>query len=206
MRFLGPLGSSGYVVYFFASSTTPSGKVLGLRSSIVNGPADSPWDPRWQSQLTLWSVRFGDSSTAVSRDRSVSVPAVLAAPSSSCTGNVCGHCERGTLAVLVLRVAAYRRGTRAWPYAVYCPHLLCLFGGIHSHRRFVLGLAARHAYNVQYIVFVWHFNRRRFASESTPKPRAVGGCRSRVGSGLRCMDFHRLLFAPAALLSTAAVW
>lgn len=166
-----------YVVYFFGQLHHTVRQSFGIAQQYRQRAGGLPWDPRWQSQLTLWSVPiWGLLHRCVQRPVEFLFQPFWLPPVPRALETCAAIASAGLwLYWFYTRVAAYRRGELALGHTLYMlSHLYVYLGGYILIDDLCSGwLLVNVWHNVQYIVFVWHFNRRRFASGIDPQSRVL---------------------------------
>ena len=171
-------GATGlYVLYFFGQFWHTVRQSWGIAQQYRHRAGGLPWDPERLSEVTLWSVplwgflhRCAQQPEEFLYQRislpSVPVPVVQAAGLLSAAL---------WLYWLYTRAVALRRGQLPLGHTLYMiSHLLIYLGGYVLIEDIGSGwLLVNVWHNVQYLAFVWMYNRRRFASGVVADSRAL---------------------------------
>ena len=181
-----------YALYFVAQWHHTVRQSWGIAQRYRQRAGGLPWDGVGLSEVTLWSVPvWGLLHRCVQRPEEFlfqplwlpPVPGVLVtlAGGASCALWLYWACTR---------VAAYRRGQLALGHTLYmASHLLVYLAGYVLIDELCSGwLLVNVWHNVQYIVFVWLYNRRRFAAGIDPQTRALSWL-SQPGYGRAALYF-----------------
>jgi len=166
-----------YVLYFFGQFFHTVRQSWGLAQQYRQRAGGLPWDSPGLSEVTMWSVPVWGllNRCAQQPNEFLFLPFWLPhVPSVSVP--IAGFLS----CVLWLywtytRVVAYRRGQLALGHTLYMiSHLLIYLGGYILIAHLCSGwLLVNVWHNVQYIAFVWMYNRRRFASGIAPGARSL---------------------------------
>jgi len=157
-----------YVLYFFGQFFHTVRQSWGLLQQYRQRAGGLPWDSAWLSEATLWSVPlWGFLNRCAQQPEEFLfqplwlplVPDWLVVVFGVLSGVLCLH-------FFVTRVKAYRRGQLALGHTLYMlSHLLIYLGGYVLIEDIGSGwLLVNVWHNVQYLAFVWLYNRRRFAT------------------------------------------
>lgn len=166
-----------YALYFLGQLHHTVRQSWGLAQQYRHRAGGLPWDPVRLSEVTMWSVPVWGllHRCAQQPDEFLFQPfwlpqvprlSVVIAGALSCAL---------WLYWAYTRVMAYRRGQLALGHTLYMlSHLLIFLAGYILIEELCSGwLLVNVWHNVQYIVFVWQYNRRRFASGIDPEARAL---------------------------------
>lgn len=166
-----------YALYFVAQWHHTVRQSWGLAQQYRQRAGGLPWDPVRLSELTLWSVPvWGLLHRCAQRPdefifQSFWLPPV---PPLLATIAGCASCALW-LYWIYTRVVAYRRGQLPIGHTLYMvSHLLIFLIGYVLISEICSGwLLVNVWHNVQYIAFVWLYNRRRFAAGIEPQTHAL---------------------------------
>ena len=166
-----------YVLYFFGQFHHTVRQSWGLAQQYRQRAGGMTWDSPRLSEITLWSVPiWGFLHRCAGRpDEFLSLPFWLPpVPRLLVTLAAIPSCGLW-LYFFYTRFVAYRRGQLALGHTLYMlSHLLIyLFGYVLIDDLCSGWLLVNVWHNVQYIVFVWQYNRRRFASGVDPQTPAL---------------------------------
>jgi hypothetical protein len=166
-----------YVVYFVGQLHHTVRQSWGLAQQYRQRAGGLPWDSPLLSQVTMWSVPVWGllHRCAQQPDEFIFQPFWLPnvpRPLVHLAGLV--SCALW-LYWLYTRLVAYRRGQLALGHTLYMlSHLLIFVAGYLLIDELCSGwLLVNVWHNVQYIVFVWLYNRRRFASGIDPQTQTL---------------------------------
>ncbi len=166
-----------YVLYFFGQFHHTVRQSWGLAQQYRRRAGGLPWDPVALSQLTMWSVPiWGLLHRCASRPDEFLYQPFWLPPVPRAVVWLAGLLSVGLwLYFGYTRVQAYRRGQLALGHTLYMlSHLLVYLGGYLLIDELCSGwLLVNVWHNVQYIVFVWLYNRRRFATGIDEETRAL---------------------------------
>lgn len=166
-----------YALYFVAQWHHTVRQSWGLAQQYRQRAGGLPWDAVRLSELTLWSVPiWGLLHRCAQRpDEFIFQPFWLPPVPPSCA-TIAG-CIAGALWLfwIYTRIVAYRRGQLSIGHTLYMvSHLLIFLIGYVLISEICSGwLLVNVWHNVQYIAFVWLYNRRRFAAGIEPQTRAL---------------------------------
>lgn len=166
-----------YVLYFFGQLHHTVRQSWGIAQRYRHRAGGLPWDPVWLSELTMWSVPVWGllHRCAQQPDEFLFQPFWL--PQVPRQSVAIAGVLSGALWLYwgYTRVLAHRRGQLALGHTLYMlSHLLIFLGGYLLIDELCSGwLLVNVWHNVQYIVFVWRYNRRRFAAGIDPKTQAL---------------------------------
>lgn len=166
-----------YVLYFVGQLHHTVRQSWGLAQQYRHRAGGLAWDPPWLSQATMWSVPvWGLLHRCAQRPTEFlfqpfwlpSVPRLWVSLAATVSIGLWGYW-------LWQRVAAYRRGELAVGHTLYMlSHLFVYLGSYVLIDELCSGwLLVNVWHNVQYIVFVWLYNRQRFAAGIDPQARAL---------------------------------
>lgn len=166
-----------YTLYFFGQFFHTVRQSWGIAQQYRHRAVGLSWDPVWLSEITLWSVPLWGLLHRCTQQPTEFLYQQLWLPSISVEVTVCA-CLCSTLLWLYFgytRIAAYRRGQLALGHTLYMlSHVGIYLGGYILIEDISSGwLLVNVWHNVQYLMFVWLFNRRRFASGVDPNTRAL---------------------------------
>jgi len=166
-----------YVLYFFGQFFHTVRQSWGIAQQYRHRAGGLPWDSVWLSEVTLWSVPLWGflHRCAQQPEEFLYQPLWLPQVSESVALTV-GFAS----AVLWLhfgftRVQAFRRGQHSWGHTLY----MLSHGGIYLGGYVLIDninsgwLLVNVWHNVQYLAFVWLYNRRRFAAGVVPQTRTL---------------------------------
>jgi hypothetical protein len=166
-----------YVAYFFGQFHHTVRQSWGLAQQYRGRAGGMPWDSPALSQLTLWSVPiWGFLHRCTQRPDEFLYQPFWLPPVPTLLVTLAGVISGGLwLHFFATRLLAYRRGELALGHTLYmASHLLIyLFGYVLIDHLCTGWLLVNVWHNVQYIVFVWLYNRRRFAGGVDPQTRAL---------------------------------
>ncbi|MBL9006928.1 MAG: hypothetical protein JNJ46_21915 [Myxococcales bacterium] len=166
-----------YVLYFVGQLHHTVRQSWGLAQQYRHRAGGLPWDRPWLSQTTLWSVAvWGFLHRCAQQPTEFlfqpfwlpSVPRLWVTLSAGLSIGL-------WLYWLVQRIAAYRRGELAVGHTLYMlSHFVVYVGGYVLIDELCSGwLLVNVWHNVQYIVFVWLYNRRRFGGGIDPQAQTL---------------------------------
>ncbi|MFO0576407.1 MAG: hypothetical protein U1A78_20575 [Polyangia bacterium] len=171
-------GLSGlYALYFLAQLHHTVRQSWGLAQQYRHRAGGLPWDSVRLSEVTMWSVPvWGLLHRCLQRPDEFLFQPFWLPPVPRLSVVVAGDLSAALWLYWILtRIAAYRRGQLAIGHTLYMlSHLLVYLAGYLLIDELCSGwLLVNVWHNVQYIVFVWLYNRRRFASGLDPETRAL---------------------------------
>lgn len=166
-----------YTLYFFGQFFHTVRQSWGIAQQYRQRAGGMPWDPSRLSEATLWSVPLWGflNRCAAQPEEFLYQPLWLPQVPMQAV-----HFAGLASAVLwcywlVTRVQAFRRGELALGHTLYMlSHLMIYLGGYVLIEDISSGwLLVNVWHNVQYLAFVWLFNRRRFAPGVEPDTRIL---------------------------------
>lgn len=166
-----------YALYFFAQFFHTVRQSWGLAQQYRQRAGGLAWDPVFLSEITLWSVPVWGllHRCAQQPDEFLFQPFWLPhVPQLSVA--IAGFLSCALwLYWICTRLAAYRRGQLPVGHTLYMiSHLLIYLGGYLLIDELCSGwLLVNVWHNVQYLAFVWMYNRRRFAPGIDPATRTL---------------------------------
>ncbi|HNE18510.1 MAG TPA: hypothetical protein PKM44_12245 [Turneriella sp.] len=165
------------VVYFFGQFFHTVRQSWGLAQQYRHRAGSMQWDNPRLSELTLWSVPIWGFLNRCSERPDEFIFQEFWLPYVPRTiviaaGIVCAILWTHWL---VTRIIAYQRRELAWGHTLYmASHALVYLGGYIVINELCSGwLLVNVWHNVQYMLFVWLFNNRRFAAGIDEKARAL---------------------------------
>ncbi|TGL49721.1 hypothetical protein EHQ55_08930 [Leptospira meyeri] len=166
-----------YVIYFFGQFFHTVRQSWGLAQAYRRQAGGLVWDPPFLSEVTLWSVPIWGllHRCAQSPDEFLFQEFWLPPISQMIVIVACFISCSLWLYWFYARFAAYFRGELAVGHSLFMiSHLLVFLGGYILIEEICSGwLLVNVWHNVQYIAFVWIYNRNRFASGLDSKSRVM---------------------------------
>ena len=166
-----------YVIYFFGQFHHTVRQSWGIAQQYRQRAGGLPWDSVFLSEITLWSVPiWGFLHRCAQRpDEFLYQPFWLPNVPKFCVWIAAFLSGALWLYWGYTRVQAYRRGQLALGHTLYMlSHLLVYLASYVIISELCSGwLLVNVWHNVQYIVFVWLYNRRRFASGIDPETHTL---------------------------------
>lgn len=166
-----------YALYFVGQLHHTVRQSWGLAQRYRARAGGLPWDPVWLSEVTVWSVPVWGLLHRCAQQPSEFLFQPFWLPQVPRLSVVIAGLVSGALWLYwaYTRARAYRRGQLALGHTLYMlTHLLIFLVGYVLIEELCSGwLLVNVWHNVQYIVFVWQYNRRRFAAGVAPETRAL---------------------------------
>lgn len=166
-----------YALYFVGQWHHTVRQSWGLAQQYRRKAGGLPWDSPLWSQVTMWSVPLWGLLHRCAQRPSEFLFQPFALPPCPSWLVTLGALASGLLWLhfAATRMAAYRRGELALGHTLYMvSHLLVFLGGYVLIDELCSGwLLVNVWHNVQYIVFVWLYNRWRFAHGLDPQARLL---------------------------------
>ncbi len=166
-----------YVLYFIGQFFHTVRQSWGLAQQYRRQAGGLPWDSTRLSEITLWSVPlWGLLYRCSQRPDEFLFQDFWLPPVPRIAVHIMGAVAVMLWLVWIYsRVAAYRRGELALGHTLYMiSHLAIYLGGYLVIDELCSGwLLVNVWHNVQYIAFVWIYNRRRFATGIDPRTRML---------------------------------
>jgi hypothetical protein len=171
-------GVSGiYALYFVGQFHHTVRQSWGLAQQYRQRAGGLPWDSVRLSEVTLWSIPiWGLLHRCAQRPDEFLYQPFWLPPVPHLLVQIAGLASAALwLYWIATRVAAYRRGQLAVGHTLYMvSHGLVFLSGYLLIDELCSGwLLVNVWHNVQYIVFVWLYNQRRFAAGIDPQTRAL---------------------------------
>ncbi len=166
-----------YTLYFFGQFFHTVRQSWGIAQQYRHRAGGLAWDSVWLSEITLWSVPLWGFLHRCTQQPAEFLYQPLWLPAIPVEVTVCA-CLCSALLWLYFgytRVLAYRRGQLAIGHTLYMlSHVGIYLGGYIWIEDIGSGwLLVNVWHNVQYLMFVWLFNRRRFSRGVDPSTRAL---------------------------------
>lgn len=166
-----------YVLYFFGQFFHTVRQSWGIAQQYRHRAGGLPWDSVWLSEVTLWSVPLWGflHRCAQQPEEFLYQPLWLPQVSESVALSVGFASVVLWLHFAYTRVLAFRRGQLSWGHTLY----MLSHGGIYLGGYVIIDninsgwLLVNVWHNVQYLAFVWLYNRRRFAAGVVPQTRTL---------------------------------
>ncbi len=166
-----------YTMYFFGQFFHTVRQSWGIAQQYRHRAGGIPSDPMWLSEVTLWSVPLWGFLHRCTQQPEEFLYQQLWLPTVPVEVTVCGCLLSVGLWLYFgyTRLVAYRRGQLAIGHTLYMlSHLGIYLGGYILIEDISSGwLLVNVWHNVQYLMFVWLFNRRRFAGGIDPSSRSL---------------------------------
>lgn len=166
-----------YVLYFVGQLHHTVRQSWGVAQQYRQRAGGLPWDRPWLSQLTLWSVAVWGLLHRCAQEPTefLFIPFWLPQVPGLWVTLSAGVCLGLWTLWAVQRVAAYRRGELALGHTLYmASHFVVYLASYVLIDHLCSGwLLVNVWHNVQYIAFVWLYNRRRFAAGVDPQARTL---------------------------------
>ncbi len=171
-------GLSGlYVLYFFGQFFHTVRQSWGIAQQYRHRTGGLPWDSVWLSEVTLWSIPTWGflHRCAQQPEEFLYQPLWLPHVSESVAQSFGLFSAVLWFHFAYTRVLAFRRGQLAVGHTLYMlSHAVIYLGGYVLIDNINSGwLLVNVWHNVQYLAFVWMYNRRRFATGVVPQTRAL---------------------------------
>ena len=166
-----------YLLYFVGQFFHTVRQSWGIAQQYRHRAGGLPWDPVWLSEVTLWSVPLWGFLYRCAQQPEEFLYQPLWLPKVPFViVKLAGFLSAALwLYWVYARVQAYRRGQLAVGHTLYLlSHLLIYLGSYVLIEEINSGwLMVNVWHNVQYLMFVWLFNRRRFAGGIDPSSRSL---------------------------------
>lgn len=166
-----------YLLYFVGQFFHTVRQSWGIAQQYRHRAGGLPWDPVWLSEITLWSVPLWGFLYRCAQQPEEFLYQPLWLPKVPWgMVKLAGFLSAALwLYWVYTRVQAYRRSQLAVGHTLYMlSHLLIYLGSYVLIEEINSGwLMVNVWHNVQYLAFVWQYNRRRFASGVTTDSRLV---------------------------------
>ncbi|PJZ84901.1 hypothetical protein [Leptospira harrisiae] len=194
------LGLGGlYVLYFFGQFFHTVRQSWGITQTYRRQAGGLIWDSTRLSEITLWSVPiWGILNRCAQRPNEFLFQEFWLPSVSQILVNLVGFLS----CILWMywfytRFTAYRRGELAMGHSLYMiSHLLIFFSGYLLIEELCSGwLLVNVWHNVQYIAFVWMYNRNRFSSGLDSKSRVLSWISQRGTKHIAAYFLVTLTFA-----------